>query len=234
MFKALFAVLLLLACGSLARAASYTLTYVATIDYLEDRNNGDMTFPTIYGTIASGDTISIQITYDPDTFTRTSPPGLNGGNYVAYSSSAPVTATIGASSGYNFSGPVGNASEEAMSFIKSPSEDVVYFHGTTGFFMAFYSTSTMFNTEPLENESLEALNAAFMAGINRGEVNGSPVESYGETGIPGLRGRDIVTSYSQPSVLTLAPTAVPEPSVLLGMTGGLLLPARRRRSEMPV
>lgn len=111
MSKAFLAVLLLAwGSGSLARAASYTLTYVATIDQLEDRNSSQRSFSTVYGTIASGDTLTIEITYDLDTFTRTSPPGQGDGNWVTYSSTASVTATIGASSGYSFSGPVGNAS----------------------------------------------------------------------------------------------------------------------------
>ncbi len=178
MSKSSFLLLLLLASAACAQAASFTLTYQSTIDGIFDRNTSDITISTAYGNINSGDTILIQVTYDLDTFTRTSPPGTGGGNRVTYSSTAPTTATIGTTSGYNFSGPVSNANAEVMSFVNQ-SPGAVVFHGMENDFMEFSDDSGVtFTTDPLESDSLEAIHSAFMTSINNGWIAGSPVESY--------------------------------------------------------
>lgn len=221
--------LLLLACAACAEAASFTLTYEATIDSIYDRNSSAITITTAYGDINSGDTISIQVAYDLATFTRTSPPGTGGGNVVTYSSTAPTVATIGTSSGYSFSGPVSNANAEVVSFVNQ-SPGTVVFHGLAAAFMTFSDDSGVtFTTDPLESDSLEAIHSAFVTSINSGWMVGAPVESYLDYGIPGLTGRDIGINFSAPSVLTLTPTAVPEPSSLLWVTAGLLPVVRHRR-----
>ncbi len=224
---------LLLATALYAQAASYTLTYISTINYTEDSDAETTSISTTYGTIAQGASIQIQLTYDLGNLVQSNTYNWGSGSGVAYSSAVATTATIDISSGYSYSGPVSGTTQEAISFFnQEPSSfDQANLNDVNGnpFIQFNDGSSTTFTTNPLFNDSLTAIHDAFMTAVNNGNLeiaNGGP-SSYALPGIGSFR--SVFIGFDTPSVVNIAPTAVPEPSGLLLAVTGLLPLLRRRR-----
>lgn len=221
---------LLLACSSVASAATYRLTYVSTIGYTQDLDEFTSTISTIYGNITEGSTISIQLTYDLDNLSKSATSVWPEGSEVVYSSTVATTATISISSGYSYSGPVSGANMDVMSFLNQPTfYDGVKFNDADGNdFMVFIDfSSSAFTTFPLPNDSLAQINADFITAVNNGTLelfNGGPTYYT----LPGIGTRNVTMDFNTPSVINIA--AVPEPSSLLLLSTGLLPLLRRRRA----
>lgn len=212
-------------------ATSYTLTFQAPVTSAYDFDRDSEGVSTSYGMISAGSTITLTLVYDISELTELRTQDYGGaGSGIYYSAANAAVATIGISSGYNFSGVVtgSGASTEAMNFYaQDASWDGVDFNDFNGNpFIRFSDyTSATFNTQPIYERSLATNHSLFVSAVNSGLL-----QIEGPFSLPGIGiFRNVNLGYGTPTLINISATAVPEPSALMLLGLGLVPLLRRNR-----
>jgi hypothetical protein len=213
-------------------ATSYTLTFQAPVNSAYDYDAESSGISTSYGMISAGSTITLSLVYDISDLTQLSTVAWGGGSGVQYSSANAAVATIGFSSGYNFSGAVtpSGASNEAMSFYDQTTlHDQINFNDLSGnIFMQFNDfTSATYNSQPIYGESVSSLHSTFVSAVNSGLMKTGGPSYYALPGIGSFR--DVNLNFGTPTLVNISATAVPEPSAMMLLGLGLVPLLRRKR-----